>query len=367
MIRVCILMHSYGGGAEPLALWLAANLNPQRFQVSVHCLRHVPALAKAAEKAEVGFSMPRGTSLCALVAHMLAVSALARRCDVVVGSLELQSIFWAALVAPGRTVAWLHKHIGGYLAGKPRAYVWLYRVLLGWALRRSVLTACVSRGIMESSRQLWPSITKKLRLAWNPVDSGDLARRARTSLPAGLASCFSAPVILAVGRLEPQKAFHLLLEAHALLRERGINQHVCIAGNGSQRAFLERRARELGVEDSVWLPGFVDPAPLMGRARVLAVSSLFEGCPLVMVEALSAGLPIVAADCPAGPREIIEDGRWGTLVPMNDAVALANALENTLRNPPDATRRRELMQRAAAFAPAPCLSTWECLLEEAAS
>lgn len=365
MIRVSILMHSYGGGAEPLALWLAAHLDPRFFRVSVHCLRHVPALAEAAKKLRLDFSMPDAPGLRALVTHALAASMLARQCDVVVGSLELQSIFWAAQVAPGRAVAWVHKDIAGYLTGRSRIYAWLYRTLLGWALSRSVLAVCVSRGITESAQRFWPSVAKKVRIAWNPVDGEALVLRAQAPLPPNLVACFAAPVILAVGRLEPQKAFHLLLEAHAVLRGRGMGQHLCIAGEGSQRVFLERRVNELGVGDSVWLPGFVDPAPLMAHAGVLGVSSLFEGFPQVMIEALSLGLPIVATDCPSGPCEALEHGRWGELVPMNDVRALADALERALRCPPDAARRRELMQRARVFAPASCLLAWERLLEEA--
>lgn len=360
-------MHSYGGGAEPLALWLASSLDKSRFQVSVHCLRHLPALACEAEKLGLDFSMPSARGLPALAKHFLHATALARKSDVVLGSLELQSIFWAALAAPGKTVAWLHKDIAGYLACKPLLYGRLYHSLLNWALGRTQATVCVSEGIRTSTEKLWPLLASKLLVFWNPLDAKALSQRALGPLPPELAACFSSPVILGVGRLESQKAFHLLLEAHALLMQRGLPHHLCIAGEGSQRAFLERRIKELGLADSVWLPGFVDPAPLMAKAVVLAMSSHFEGCPMVLLEALALDLPIVATDCPSGPREILEEGRWGALAPMDDAQALADALEKALRYPPDAARLEEIRKRAESYAPAAIIPRWEELLEQAAT
>lgn len=365
MNRVCFLMHSFGGGAEPNTLAVAAGLDPARFQVSVRSLRHVPALARAAAALGLDFSMPEPGRRAAL-GHALRTMRELRACNVVVGSLELQSIFWAALAAPGRAVAWLHKDVAGYLAGKSRAYGWLYRTLLDWALMRSRFTACVSQGLAASTQRLCPRAAPRVRVLWNPVNAGAIGRRAQASLPPTLEPCFAGPVILGVGRLEPQKRFDLLLEAHALLRGRGLNQRLCIAGEGSQRAFLERRARELGVEDSTWLPGFVDPFPLMARASALAVSSDFEGFCMVLAEALSLGLPVVSTRCPSGPAEILDNGRFGELVPMNDAPALAAALERLLRQPPDAERRAALRERAAVFSPQNSVRAWAALLDEAA-
>lgn len=365
MIQVSIFMHSYGGGAEPVALLLASSLDRKKFKVSVHCLRHLPALACEAEKLGLNFTMPSAPGLSALARHFLHATALARKSNAVVGSLELQSNFWASIAAPGKSVVCLQKDVAGYLACKSLPYAWLYRRLLGWALERAHATVCVSEGIKTSSEKLWPLLASKLRVIWNPLD--DQTQRALASLPPQLGACFSKPVILGVGRLEPQKAFHRLLEAHALLLQRGLSHHLCIAGEGSQRAFLESRVKELGIADSVWLPGFVNPAPLMKRATVFALSSHFEGCPLVILEALGMSLPVVATDCPSGPREILEQGRFGTLVPVNDATALADALEKALRFPPDAARLEEIRRRADAFAPSAIIHRWEELLEQAAT
>jgi glycosyltransferase involved in cell wall biosynthesis len=170
-----------------------------------------------------------------------------------------------------------------------------------------------------------------------------------------------------VGRLERQKAFHLLLEAQAILLGRGVECNVCILGEGSLRTWLERRVRTLGLEGRAFLPGFVDPRPVMGRAAVLALTSVYEGAPLVIAEALAIGMPIVATDCPSGPAEMLENGRLGILVPVGDAVALADALASTLSVGPDPGARAMRMASVARFAPARTFAAWERLLCEVGS
>jgi glycosyltransferase involved in cell wall biosynthesis len=119
-----------------------------------------------------------------------------------------------------------------------------------------------------------------------------------------------------------------------------------ILGEGRQRGRLERLAGELGVADDVALPGFVDnPYAYMRGARLFVLSSRFgEGSPNVLTEALAVGTPVVSTDCPSGPREILQDGRYGRLVSVGDAAALAEAILAALDEPVD----RELLRGAAA-------------------
>lgn len=226
------------------------------------------------------------------------------------------------------------------------------------------MTACVSRGILESSACLWPTLGSRLRVLWNPVDTTDLRRRAAAPLPESLRACFAAPVILGVGRLERQKAFHLLLDAHALLLERGVTQHLCILGEGSERVRLEAHIRSLGIRNSVFLPGLMDPAPVMARAQALALSSLFEGFSLVLVEALCLGVPVVAADCPSGPKEVLAHGVYGALTPIGDAACPADALQEVLKEKPDPAALEAGKARAEVFAPAATVAAWEEVLAE---
>jgi glycosyltransferase involved in cell wall biosynthesis len=111
-----------------------------------------------------------------------------------------------------------------------------------------------------------------------------------------------------------------------------------ILGRGRLREALTTLAGSLGVDRQVDLPGFVEnPYPFIRRARAFVLSSRWEGSPNVLVEALALGTPVVATDCPSGPREILAGGRFGPLVPVGDPEALAEAILGLLRAPPDPT------------------------------
>jgi glycosyltransferase involved in cell wall biosynthesis len=120
-----------------------------------------------------------------------------------------------------------------------------------------------------------------------------------------------------------------------------------VLGDGKERAKLEALVRELDLAADVALPGFViNPLPYMKRAAVLVLSSVYEGLPGVLIEAMACGCPVVSTDCPSGPAEILDRGAYGKLVPMGDDTALAEAILATLEAPPD---RDRLRARAALF------------------
>ena len=369
MIRCQLLMHSHGGGAEQLALLLARELDRRRFAPTVACLRHLPGLA-AEVPPDVPLLMPKDATSWAALRNLAHIRRDCVRSDVVVGTLELQSLLAAALLAPrGRAVGWLHKDVPGYLAQRGKGYGRLYATLLGAAAARCRRLVCVSEGVRASTAALLPGCDAALRVLWNPVDIDRIRRGGEEPLSESLVPYFRDPVVLGVGRLVPQKAFHVLIRAHALLRQRGGRQVLCIVGEGPERPFLEAEARRLGVADSTLLPGFRNPWPLMRHARALGVSSAFEGFSLVIVEALALGLPVVATDCPSGPSEVLQGGKFGTLVPVGDAVALADALQPLLGDAPcvDAARVAAGRARADDFSLARTVGAWEALLEDCAA
>jgi glycosyltransferase involved in cell wall biosynthesis len=156
----------------------------------------------------------------------------------------------------------------------------------------------------------------------------------------------TSPIILGVGRLVPQKDFATLLKAFSHVR-RSQPAHLVIIGEGRLRSELEALAQSLGIDKDVWMPGFTDnPYAFMGRASVLVLSSICEGLPNVLLEALACGCPIVSTDCPSGPSEILQNGTVGPLVPVGDVQALAKAILSTLEWPPS---RTILQARAADF------------------
>lgn len=149
------------------------------------------------------------------------------------------------------------------------------------------------------------------------------------------------PVILGVGELSGRKDYATLMRAFAELRKKR-SCRLVLLGEGGKRSQLEELAQSLGIAGDVDMPGFVeDPYPYMARAGVFAHASRWEGLGMVLAEALATGTPVVSTDCPNGPREILAEGRYGTLVPVADAPAMAEALAHTLDSPPPASDLRE--------------------------
>ena len=156
----------------------------------------------------------------------------------------------------------------------------------------------------------------------------------------------SPPVILAVGKLKPAKDFPTLLRAFARVREM-MKARLIILGEGEQRVKLLKQAQDLGISDDLYMPGFVkNPFSYMAKASVFVLSSAWEGLPTVLIEALACGCPVVSTNCPSGPAEILENGRFGTLVPVGDYAALAEAIFHCIKNPPD---QNILMARGREF------------------
>lgn len=151
------------------------------------------------------------------------------------------------------------------------------------------------------------------------------------------------PVVLAVGELARRKDFPTLIRAFAEVRKRQ-RCRLVILGRGRDREKLLALAGELDVAEDVALPGFEPaPYPYMAHAAVFVFTSLWEGLGFVIIEALAVGTPVVATDCPSGPREILQDGTYGRLVPVGDVNAVSAGIEKALTERP----RREFLQQAA--------------------
>lgn len=231
---------------------------------------------------------------------------------------------------------------------------WLSRKKYGRATRgarrdfsRADAVVCVSEGLAHDLRENFDVDPGRLHTIYNPAYRAGFVDAAADPLDHPWLQHEGRPVILAAGRLHHVKGFDDLLDAFARLRER-VDARLLILGEGKDRPALEARVAALGLGAHVQLPGRVPTlAPWMARADLFVLSSRREGLPAVLIEALSVGMNVVATRCPSGPEEILADGRWGRLVPVNDVAALAEAMAQALQHPP--ADRDALRARAAEF------------------
>ncbi len=207
----------------------------------------------------------------------------------------------------------------------------------------------VSQGVADDLCQLFGLLSNKVQVIYNPVVTPELFIKLREEVNFSWLESNQIPVILGVGRLTKQKDFPTLLRAFSLVRQVR-PARLIILGEGEERPQLEQLAQKLGIQDDVYMPGFVDnPFAFMARASVFVLSSAWEGFGNVIVEALACGCPVVSTDCRSGPREILDNGRYGRLVPVGDHEALAKAILETLEDPDKPADRETRIQRAMEF------------------
>jgi len=344
MNRLLFVITGLGlGGAETQVVQLAIRLKSRGWEVGVVSLTPPGILAKELEANGIPVislgmrrRFPDPRSLFRLVriirlwkspilhAHMVHANLLARL---------------ARLLAPVPVlICTAHStYEVSHRAGKLREITWRERA---YRLTDFLcdFTSQVSQAGLERYLAVRAAPRHKIRVVHNGIDiqrfcfSASERERVRTELGAG-----EAFVWLAVGRLEPQKDYPVLIQSFAQL---GRNDSVLwIAGEGRLREELENLVRALGLEGRVRLLGKRDDIPaLMSAADAFVLSSLSEGFPLVIIEAMACELPVVATDS-GGPREIVEDGQTGFLVPPKDPGALAQAMLR-LMNLPEAKRRK---------------------------
>ena len=170
---------------------------------------------------------------------------------------------------------------------------------------------------------------------YNPFELEIIKKRASEPVNHPWFESGQPPVILAIGRLTEQKNFQSLIHAFARLRAGGNTARLLVLGEGELRQVLEEQILECGLSSNeVQLPGFVsNPFSYLSRCGVFVLTSRYEGLPGALIEAMASGAPVISTDCPSGPREILEDGRWGTLVSVGDVDALATAIASVLSQP----------------------------------
>lgn len=282
--------------------------------IAAEPLRYLPALSDYLREAR-----PRALFSATTYLNLVALWAR-RRAGVSTRVLvsERDSLSENLQTGRGRR-AWRWRYVSPLLA---RCYPWADAVVT------------VSDGVGDDLAHLTGLERSCFQTVYNPVVHADLEARCKEPTGDPWFADGAPPVILSVGRLVAKKQLGVLLRAVAQLRsQRAVR--LLIVGEGPERARIVREAGRLGIGDDVRLIGWSDnPYAYMAEASVFAMTSNREGFGNVIVEALFCGCPIVSTDCPSGPAEILAGGRFGALVPVGDAGALARALAGALDEPP---------------------------------
>ncbi|WP_404445981.1 glycosyltransferase [Sutcliffiella horikoshii] len=208
---------------------------------------------------------------------------------------------------------------------------------------------CVSKGVKSDLQRVINNNRTKINHVYNPIVDTQIEKLTMEEVNHKWFDSKNSKkykVILGVGRLEPVKNFKLLIEAFSEVNKMESSSRLIILGEGSQRKELEELVIQLNIKDVVDMPGFVNnPYCYLSNSSLFVLSSDLEGLPTVLVEALACGTPVVSTDCPNGPREILDDGKYGELVPTRDQLNLKKAIINQLNN----HENKEFLKRRASF------------------
>ena len=367
MIKVLFNLPAlYGGGAERGVLNVMGNLDRSKFKADLFLMKRDGVYWKEVPEHVSVFcgtdKLRLRTAIGAVVGKYLAI---ARGYDVLVGGLELESTYLAWLAGKiwrKPVVGWVHVAMAEYLKDQPR---W-HRSAVSYIYPRLEKIVCQASGSVDSLREVTSFTSDQLRVLSYPFDIDLVQGGSLAADPPWSGDSDQRPVVVACGRLNHQKGFDVLIKAHKLARSAGVDHRLYILGEGPLRSELTALVAELNVTDSVIMPGFLEnPFPALKHASAFVLSSRFEGLPHVILEALAVGTPIVATDCQSGPAELLENGRYGVLVPVEDAEAIATALANVLG---DEDLRKRLGAagplRAAEYSPLRTAPQWGSLLTE---
>jgi glycosyltransferase involved in cell wall biosynthesis len=342
--RVMFVLSSLaGGGAERIVAHLVKHINRDEFDVRIGLLwRQGPYLSEFAETDLIvprlahgwipyGDQPPWWRLLPALLLVPLQQRELFRRFqpDVVVTVTKSMNIAarMSLAIAGRRPIAWVVRegnNTGAMIDGETRRG--LERKLQDAAVRTCYRHAdrvvAISDGVGAGLVERFQLDPGRVRTVFNAVDVPEVQARAAEPVTAP----FDRPFIVAAGRLVHQKGFDLLIRGYAdHIARCGVS--LLILGEGPERASLERLARDCGVADRVHMPGFVsNPWSYFRRASVFVCSSRWEGFGNVIIEAMASGAPVVVTDCDFGPREIVQHGESGFLVPAGNPDAIGRAV-----------------------------------------
>jgi glycosyltransferase involved in cell wall biosynthesis len=347
-----------GGGAERSTVQIANGLARRGHSVDVVVFSregpYIDELDSGVRVVELGVSRARYAIL------PLRRYLMRERPDVAISSL-INALLVISSRFPGRKTKIVLSERAPFSSMRDSAKTFAERsaaLLARFLYPMSDKITAVSRSCADDLGALGITPSKDVTVIYNPVVSDGLDRLKLEAPEHPWLRDKKAPVILAAGRLAPEKDYDSLIAAFAGIGDRAAR--LLILGEGGERERLESMVRDLGLSDRVSMPGFVDnPYAYMSRADVFVLCSRFEGLPGVLIQAMACGLTPVVTDSPGGAAEILGDGLRDYLVAVGDVRALSEAVSAALRNPlpPEA-----LQERASVFSEMASIDAYEKLI-----
>jgi glycosyltransferase involved in cell wall biosynthesis len=341
------------GGAERVAINLAAGFAE---------LGQPTDLVAVSARGEFAGQIPQGVRLVDLKASRVLLSLPAliaylrrERPAALIAFMDHAAIvaLWARRLSGSSTriICTVHSTLTQATGNTPTIRNRVLPTLLRSFYPSADAVVAVSHGVARDLSEATGFPLQRISVIYNPVITSALIEAVTHPPGHPWLTDGGPPVVLGVGRLTRAKDFASLIRAFALVRQQR-PARLLILGEGNERPALEGLIQELDLTSEVALPGFVTGAQAcMAKAAVFVLSSVWEGLPTVLIEALAAGTTVVATDCPSGPREILRGGELGRLVPPGNVAALAEgilaALGGTARRVPLADLREFTREVAA--------------------
>jgi glycosyltransferase involved in cell wall biosynthesis len=212
-------------------------------------------------------------------------------------------------------------------------FKWIKKYLIEFAYKKADIIISVSKKIKFALEKYFRIDPQKIKTIYNPIDleAIRISTQENIVLPDFMFS--SSPVYISAGRLVEQKRHDRLLRAFSVVKKRLHNAYLVILGKGALQDELEDLSDRLNIRESVYFAGFQsNPFVWISKSDVFVLTSDFEGFPNVIIEAMACGVPVISTNCPSGPDEIIENGRNGLLVPVDDENLLIEAMCNLVQD-----------------------------------
>ena len=346
--KLSILIFSlHGGGLEKSLIRLAVELNK----------KSVPIDFVVAKTSDSAYSVPEELNFVGLDAPKIIyalfplIKYLKRSKPKIMFSagtpLNAIAILAKLLTGyPKRLIVGERNHLSSIIKHSSRFRDKLRPYFIRFLYPFADLVLAVSQSVAEDVIAVGRLKKTKVKVIHNLFDVDSII--AQASLPTGVdwIDGREVPFIISVGRMVPQKNYDTLLRAFSAVKSQK-KCHLVILGDGEQHAALQKLAEELEIRNAVYMPGFVkNPYAYISKAKLFVLSSIWEGLPAVLIEALACGTPIVSTNSPGGALEILENGKYGVLVPPQDPMVLAESILTQLKT---MSEPEKLIKRARFF------------------